>query len=325
MDFLDDEPTPEERQAALIQALKMRMGGGQQQQQPQQPQAADFYRGQGNLGLQSGDRVLGGFGQAQIQQAQQLGQMAQQGKQFGLGQAIDSRRGELQQDFTAGENTKNRLATRQNLLDELGARERLAREKDGADKKDAVSKAADNLRTQYMGHPQTKAIDEQLSVYRQIPNAPADGTGDATLVYGLAKMYDPSGRVTDADSKMAASTGGKPGELLGWVQTLEGGGSLTPKVRAQIKKEAKRIMGEKLGGHKRIQEFYGTRASKAGADPADVVAPINLDEFEPTGSGGRQSGGVDLTKAPPDRREVRDKKGKLLGYINPDGSEEAVE
>ncbi len=78
MDFLDDEPTPEERQALIVQALRAKMGGAMAQpqaqaQQPEEaPNEADFYRGWGNMNLRSGDRVLGGLGQAQIGQAGQM-------------------------------------------------------------------------------------------------------------------------------------------------------------------------------------------------------------------------------------------------------------
>jgi hypothetical protein len=90
MDFLDDEPTPEERQAALIAALKARMGG---QIQPQQgPSEADFSRGWGNMNLRSGDRVLSNLGQSQIQQAGQMASMGQQAKMAGLAQALQAQR-----------------------------------------------------------------------------------------------------------------------------------------------------------------------------------------------------------------------------------------
>lgn len=88
MDFLDDEATPEEQRAAMIQAMRARMGIGA----PAQPQAADFYRGQGNLALQSGDRVLGGFGQAQLGQAQQLGSQAADGKRYAFSQLLQAQR-----------------------------------------------------------------------------------------------------------------------------------------------------------------------------------------------------------------------------------------
>ncbi len=57
------EATPEEQMAALAAAMRSKQ---------QQPQAADFLQGWGNMGLQSGDRVLAPFGASQIQQAQQM-------------------------------------------------------------------------------------------------------------------------------------------------------------------------------------------------------------------------------------------------------------
>ncbi len=89
------DATPEEKQAALLRALQMKMGQGQQQQ----PQAADFLRGQGNLGLMSGDKVLSNVAQAQLGQAQQLSGQAQEAKRFGLTQAIEAQKRATDQQF----------------------------------------------------------------------------------------------------------------------------------------------------------------------------------------------------------------------------------
>lgn len=82
---MDFEATPEEEQMAMIQALQKRLGVGGSP-------AADFNRAYGNLGVQSGDRVLGEFGAAQLGQANQLDQRSDQGRKFGLMQLIESQR-----------------------------------------------------------------------------------------------------------------------------------------------------------------------------------------------------------------------------------------
>lgn len=90
MDFLDDEPTPEEKQALLVQALKARMGAGQQQ--PQQFSPTGFDKAWGNQFMSTGDKVLAPLGQSQIQQAQHTEGMADQAKQRSLTQLIEAQR-----------------------------------------------------------------------------------------------------------------------------------------------------------------------------------------------------------------------------------------
>lgn len=90
MDFLDDEGTPDEKQAALIQAMRARLGMGQQQ--PQQGTAADFGRGWGNLMLQGGGGMNERLGQAQLTQAHQADSRADEAKKFGLMQLLEAQK-----------------------------------------------------------------------------------------------------------------------------------------------------------------------------------------------------------------------------------------
>lgn len=302
--YMADPPTAAEKAQAMAQALAGQQQQAQQMgglgrmmalhpllQQPARALTQDSQFGQNQA--QQGQEMLGRAGQFR---AGQLGEDKRQGAQF------------TQQKEMAGINNAAEWAR---LQAQLGAK----KDSDAAEKTDKAAKSLAELRKEYLGLAPTKAIMEQASVYRQIPNAPADGTGDMTLVYGLAKMYDPGGRVTDADANMAQSTGGKPGKLLGWLEEVRGTGKLSDKTRVEIKKEAKRVMKEKYLAHKQLEDFYRGQATKQNLMPEDVVPGLGLELDDAPGAGG----GV-----PAGRQPVMDKSGKLLGYINADGSEELV-
>jgi hypothetical protein len=128
MDFLDDEPSPEERQAMIVQLLKAKMAG---QLQPQQgPSNADFSQGWGNMNMRSGDRVLSALGQSQIQQGQQMGVRADQAKQFSLTKALEDARRKDDRQFQGEQNDLNRQVRsdemRQRGLDRALQREMMA-------------------------------------------------------------------------------------------------------------------------------------------------------------------------------------------------------
>ena len=252
MDFLDDEGTPEEQRAALLQVLQSRM-------QKQQPQAADFYRGWGNMAQQSGDRVLGAFGQSQVQQAQQLGR--------GNGEA-----GLLSTLLRR----KNAAQKSPEELDAIAARAAYEREKAAALKrgkpvKDTSFGDATDLRKELSGLPETKDIAQAEGIYKQIPDAPATGAGDLSLIYGLAKMFDPAGRVTDSDAEMALKTGGVPGKYAGYYNQLVATGTLSDAARQDIKAEALRLMKGRREAYAPLREKFSGLAKKRNLDPGDVV------------------------------------------------------
>jgi hypothetical protein len=185
--------------------------------------------------MQSGDKVLGEFAQSQLGQAQQLGSMAQQGKQFGLGQALEARRGELHQDFQAGESAKNRAATRANLLDELGARERAAAAKAGDEKKSELQKAETDLRNKLLDMPETKAAMKATGFHRGVMTATPNGAGDIGLLYNYLHVVEPDSNVMSGEFETAGKAGGLPGSVQGLFNQLTARGMLPDTVRKQIR------------------------------------------------------------------------------------------
>jgi hypothetical protein len=166
------DSTPEEEQAAMIQALQKRLGAGGSP-------AADFGRAYGNLGMQSGDRVLGDFAQAQIGQANQLDQRADQGRKFGLMQLIESqkearRRKEQLSDMysqRAWQDQRDKLA-RQNHLDEAAI---LAGEKEKVRQSDQNDKQIELLSKRTEGAAALKSDLGTLQKYANEGDVPGVG------------------------------------------------------------------------------------------------------------------------------------------------------
>jgi hypothetical protein len=292
MDFLDDDATPEERRAALIQALQARMGQAQPAAAMQPPAAADFYRGQGNLGMLSGDRVLGGMGQAQLGQAQQLGAMNQQAKQFGLGQALEARRAQLQQEFQGSENAKNRGAARANLLDELAARERAAREKAEAEKGEKGQKTEEGLRKEFMGMPVVKETVAMRTALKGIEAALGANTpaGDMAGIFQFMKVLDPTSSVREGEYANAKNAGGVPDQLVNLYNQALSGKLLNPAQRKDFIGRAEERYRSQLGVLNEFATGYRGLATQQGANPSRVVigfeenaAPAGAEEAPPPG------------------------------------------
>lgn len=143
-----------------------------------------------------------------------------------------------------------------------------------------VRKIEEGLRNKFLENQQTKGVQGSAEFYRQVAGAPETGTGDLSRIYGLAKLYDPSGRVTDSDLAVMAKQGGLPGHLQGYFNNLTAQGSLAPKVRKEMAEEARRIMRERVGAFKPFRTQFERMAKEAGGNPANVVIDFGLGEFE---------------------------------------------
>lgn len=177
----------------------------------------------------------------------------------------------------------------------------------------------EGLRKEYIGNPVTKASQEIASAYQRVKSAHAtpSAAGDIALVYGFMKMMDPGSTVREGEFATAENAGGVPSQVFNLYNKVLNGERLPQGVRDDFLKQAGGLYQAQLGRLKPLEESFRGLATGAGVDPGRVTIPLGLEPEQSPGAGpgGKPQGG---------RTEVRDRDGNLIGYINPDGSEELV-
>lgn len=148
---------------------------------------------------------------------------------------------------------------------------------------------ANQLRGQW--NAQTKALRDVPTAYRRMDEAfgQDSGAGDIAGIYGFMKMLDPTSVVREGEFATAENAGG----VAPWIRNLfnraRSGERLTPEVRRQLLDAA----GSQLKGYReeydQLAGHYKGLATRAGLDPADVIAPI---EWPETGAPGRDAPGI---------------------------------
>jgi len=142
-----------------------------------------------------------------------------------------------------------------------------------------------SLRKEFYSLPAVKEYQVAARTYANSLQAGSDASGDQSLIVAYAKMLDPASVVREGEAASVAGTDSTIGRNIARLQKelgLDGGGALSPDVRAKIRREM-RTLAENYGasyGQERKQ-FEGLAASY-GFDPTRVVGQDILDPYRQT-------------------------------------------
>lgn len=293
--FADPEAEARQKAAAMAQALRGQQGFGQ-------------------LGVLTGDKVLGAYGQQQLADAaRQQGFIAQAGQQRG------------QQNFTAGQAAAQQQAAGERLRAQLQAQEAARQQAQALKGQEDAGKRAkeardieERLRKEASGNAAYKQAQMAVSGLRQIETAANDGIGDIQRIFAYVNMIDPGSVVRDSDVVTLGRAGGLPGQAQAFFNQMTAQGTLPDVVRQQIQRSAKQIASSRARGAREVQDYFKGLAEKYGASPERVALPLGL-ELDEASPGTAPAGNVQPGSAPaapavlmlPNGRRVR---------RNPDGT-----
>lgn len=127
-----------------------------------------------------------------------------------------------------------------------------------------------SLRKEFEGLPEVKDYKQALPAYNSIIDAAKRNSpqSDINLVYGIAKIYDPSSVVREGEYATIANSANIPEKIKGYAQYLAGGGRFTPEVKAALIKEATGRMKSFEDQFVSAQNNYKTISKNSGADPS---------------------------------------------------------
>lgn len=128
------------------------------------------------------------------------------------------------------------------------------------------------LRKEFNDLPTVKNYEQALPAYRAIEDAATRDTtqSDINVVYGLAKLYDPTSVVREGEYATVANSPNIPERVKGWASYIAGGGRLTGAVKAQILDEARGRIGTYESGYKKDRDSYTSIAERTGGDSSLV-------------------------------------------------------
>lgn len=267
---------------ASEQAARSRFARGAQTWDP--AQAA-------NLGILSGDPVLGAYGGAVQNQVQNSDTRGLRG--VGLEQA--KRRLELLEQEAA-----RKAATGKEKFDAdkwksqqmvaglwrgLGLREEELEDRRG----DRSQRNEGDLRNELERNPVTKAYRESSVAFQKVQQAAQDpsAAGDLALIFGVMKTLDPGSTVREGEFANAQNAAGVPDRIRAAFNNITSGQRLTPEQRRDFVRTAEGQHGAQRRAYEQLANSYRGLASQTGAAPDRVVLPD-----------------IDLTQSPPISRSA---------------------
>lgn len=115
--------------------------------------------------------------------------------------------------------------------------------------------------------PQILNIRE--GVARENPNR----LNDLNLVFGLAKMFDPTSVVRENEQGQIVASASVADRLAGYISALNGGTTFSPQLRAQLLREAEGRYSAARQAYDVEADAYRDLARSYGVDPGRVIPP----------------------------------------------------
>lgn len=301
-------------QAALDPGDVSALFFGDEQSAPQRAQAlAAALRGQqqlGQLGVLTGDKVIGNAGQSLLKGAadQQgiLAQAGQQQQQSRLQRALQEQQAKSQVNLEGVRQTGDMETARfkaqeemRRLQAELGAKGAQQKAAGEAAGKKQMLDMTEGLRKEFMGNPVVKEFQAVRTAFDKIKTA-ATGTpspaGDVALLYGYMKIVDPGSSVKEGELATASNTTNVPGQILNMYNKAREGTLLSPGMRKDFLGQAHGMYQAHADRAGQLANQYKAYATKQGAVPEDVVFDLTGDA-QPLGAVAKPAQDPEAAKA----------------------------
>lgn len=262
-DALMSQRTLEERAQGLQQ---QQATAAQQAQASQQQQQANQFQAQNSIAQRAQNLQEQQFGmQKQAQEnALQQQQLAQaKAAEFAKAYAV----GDMQSMYALDPKTAFDI---QKQKDEAAKQEKTSSQD--------LAKQEQQLRKEFIA--QTGTSQNLAESYNKIqsvkdtlnnPDIQDKGAADTALIYAMAKMYDPGGRVTDGDYNTIAASTSIPTWLKLQANKLENNERMTPEQRANLLSVADGIYGAQRETYQPVYEQYRRIAQNQGMNVDDAV------------------------------------------------------
>ena len=165
------------------------------------------------------------------------------------------------------------------------------------------------LRKEFNTLPEVVGYKAAIPAFKAVEDASKRLTpqSDINLIYGIAKLYDPTSVVREGEYATIANSQAIPERIKSLAQQIQGNGKLTPETRAQLMVEARQRIGTLQGEYNGAKSTYEGIANKRQLDTGNVFAPVGqgIDPYQaprPQGIPGMSAIDAELRRREEERR-----------------------
>lgn len=141
----------------------------------------------------------------------------------------------------------------------------------------------------YEKAPETLAYNTVLPILKSLAESVDDPSkaSDLAFVYGVAKAMDPGSVVRDSEGQMVVDTQGLAPKLVGYINSVQGGGQLSPASRRELFNLV-RSRAKQYQAQAESRRQYALRLGRNGLVTEDDLRPVeplpDAQLLRPTGS-----------------------------------------
>jgi hypothetical protein len=195
-----------------------------------------------------------------------------------------------------GQSADNRATVGASIANATAAREQAAATRDAANTQAAATRDAANiqngfqnetaLRKEFEGLSEVKNYKQAYPAFAAVKDAASRNTpqSDINIIYGIAKLYDPTSVVREGEYATVANSPNIPERIKGYAQFLQGGGRLSKATKEQLVQEAQGRLGTYKAEVDKARGSYEQIAKRRNIDPASVFQDMGDVGAQPSGS-----------------------------------------
>lgn len=129
-----------------------------------------------------------------------------------------------------------------------------------------------DLRREFEGLPEVKSYKLAFPAFASVKDAASRNTpqADINLVYGIAKIFDPTSVVREGEYATVANSPNIPDRIKGVIQYVSGGGKLSPEAKAKFVAEAESRVKSYEAEVNKAKNSYGGIVKQYGYNPDNV-------------------------------------------------------
>lgn len=141
------------------------------------------------------------------------------------------------------------------------------------------------LRKEFEGLPEVKNYKQAYPAFAAVKDAASRNTpqSDINIIYGIAKLYDPTSVVREGEYATVANSPNIPERIKGYAQFLQGGGRLSKATKEQLVQEAQGRLGTYKAEVDKARGSYEQIAKRRNIDPGSVFQDMGDMGARPAG------------------------------------------
>jgi hypothetical protein len=165
-------------------------------------------------------------------------------------------------------------------------------------KEEKVFNNVQSIRKEFNSLPEVKNYRTTVPIIQSIAKSKDTAAGDLDFIYAVGKVLDPDSVVREGEMALVIKSGSPLERIKGEINSVMGGGRLTPKTRSNLTQMLQSRVGEIKRGYEAAETMYRRNAERMGLPTNEIFMDFGATNLPQPAATPAASGGWSITKKP---------------------------